>query len=112
MVAVIFCRLALEVILLIPFSLTAIRFFIALKDDKQAKKWLRLSLINCQVSVSLLLIEFLLTKLAENPIFWPWLSTLFSIGNWIEANLVLFMMQDTKKAILKSGPVSQTMEPK
>jgi hypothetical protein len=94
-----YTRFALEVILLFPFVSTAIHSYMAIKDDLQAKKWLRLSLINCQVSISLLLIEFVLVRMSENPVFFPWLSTLFSIGNCIEGNLVLFLMEDTKKRL-------------
>jgi hypothetical protein len=105
-----YTRFALEVILLLPFLAKAVQSYLAIKDDSQAKMWLRLSLTNCQVSVSLLLIEFVLVRISENPEFFPWLSTLFSIGNCIEGNLVLFLMEDTKKTLQRKTQVAKSKE--
>jgi hypothetical protein len=98
-----FTRLGLEVILIIPFVSTAIKSYFDTNESEKSKMWLRLSLVNTHVTVWLLVIEFALGRIAENPIFVPWLSTLFSIGNCIEGNLVMFLVEDTKKALKRTG---------
>lgn len=97
------------IILLLPFIHRAMHsYFESVGDPEEGRKWLRLSLINILCVLFILFLEFFARFISPIiPNFQNYNGIMFSVINFLEANTVLFMMEDLKRQLL-SGSRSQT----
>jgi hypothetical protein len=97
------------IILLLPFIHRAMHSYFESKGDvEESRKWLRLSLINILCVMIILFLEFFARFISPLiPNIRNFNGIMFSLINFTEANIVLFLMEDLKKQLL-SGSRSYT----
>ncbi|KAJ3270343.1 hypothetical protein HDV01_007922 [Terramyces sp. JEL0728] len=64
--------------------------------------WLRLSINNGVFTLTIILIELLAAVIGNIPGLVPWLKLFFSLINFVESNILLLIVDDTKKNINKN----------
>ncbi|KAI8907402.1 hypothetical protein EDD86DRAFT_255810 [Gorgonomyces haynaldii] len=97
-------RAVLEVLLLIPFILSAIKSYKLMNgvDRENGQMWLRMSVTNSIATAGIILVELAASAFSQNPSLVPYLLPIFTVVNFVEANLVLFVIEDTKKELTRS----------
>jgi hypothetical protein len=89
-------------ILLLPFVHRAMySYFQSVGNPEEAHKWLRLSLINIFCVLFIVFLEFFARYIMPMfPNYRSYNGILFSVNNFLQANIVLFLMEDLKKQLL------------
>ena len=93
-------RITVQVSLVIPFVNKAWQLRNSRSEAK--KLWRHMSLVNVVVTCSIIGLELLAYFLPNIPLLKDWSNASYAIINFCEANLVLFMMEDTKM-IMREG---------
>ncbi|KAJ3316086.1 hypothetical protein HDV04_000295 [Boothiomyces sp. JEL0838] len=70
--------------------------------------WLRLSINNCVFTLTIIVIELVGAIIGGVPSLVPWLKLFFSLINFVEANILLMIVDDTKKSIRNQANSKKT----
>ncbi|KAJ3250198.1 hypothetical protein HK103_003785, partial [Boothiomyces macroporosus] len=70
--------------------------------------WLRLSVNNCIFTLTIIVIELVGAIIGGVPSLVPWLKLFFSLINFVEANILLMIVDDTKKSIRNQANSKKT----
>ncbi|KAI8893265.1 hypothetical protein BC833DRAFT_636853 [Globomyces pollinis-pini] len=101
-------RLTVEFILLIPFLLKGYDSYqLKLKNNSsEATMWLKICQTNGLITILIAIIEIMAPILSNITIFLPWLSVVFTVSNFIESLLIVYVINDLKFKLQPKSPRS------
>ncbi|KAJ3321734.1 hypothetical protein HDV06_003883 [Boothiomyces sp. JEL0866] len=111
-------RCVLYTLFSIPFAYKAYESITSqIIPKEEARMWTRMSITNTICTVLIIALELISAKASQVSFMQPWLELFFAMNNFCEANIVLLILDDTKKQLVrtttsKSNPSSHFVERK
>ncbi|KAJ3321735.1 hypothetical protein HDV06_003884 [Boothiomyces sp. JEL0866] len=77
-------------------------------QKEEARMWTRLGLSNTFFTLLIIALELISARASQIPALLPWLELFFACNNFFEANIVLQILDETKKQLVKTKSKTTT----
>ncbi|KAJ3321733.1 hypothetical protein HDV06_003882 [Boothiomyces sp. JEL0866] len=97
-------RCVLYILFSIPFAYKAYESFTShIMPKEEARMWTRIGLNNAFFTILIIVMELISARATQISFLQPWLTLFFACNNFFEANIVLLILDDTKKQLVKAN---------